>query len=148
MFKEPTSEYPEDKRALYPMLQEQLKALVEGIPQVIPNLANAAALLWLGLRDINWAGFYLMEDGQLVLGPFQGKPACIYIPVGKGVGASTTWTKRVSRDSFASLRRHVTGSAGTDKSQTADSTPNQMSHWNATECKMGSEVISQPAFAP
>jgi len=77
--------YPEDKAQLYPLLQTELRALVEGVPQPIPNLANASALLWQGLRNINWAGFYLMDDGQLVLGPFQGKPACIYIPVGKGV---------------------------------------------------------------
>ncbi|HON41996.1 MAG TPA: GAF domain-containing protein [Bacillota bacterium] len=78
-------DYPEDKAQLYVLLQTELRALVEGVPQPIPNLANASALLWQGLRNINWAGFYLMDDGQLVLGPFQGKPACIYIPVGKGV---------------------------------------------------------------
>lgn len=78
-------EYPEDKSRLYARLQEELLAIVDGVPHPIPNLANASALLWQGLKDINWAGFYLMEDGQLVLGPFQGKPACIYIAVGRGV---------------------------------------------------------------
>ena len=78
-------DYPVDKAQLYPLLHTELQALFEGVPQPIPNLANASALLWQGLRNINWAGFYLMDDGQLVLGPFQGKPACIYIPVGKGV---------------------------------------------------------------
>jgi len=77
--------YPDDKAQLYPLLHTELLALVEGVPQPIPNLANASALLWQGLRNINWAGFYLMDDDRLVLGPFQGKPACIYIPVGKGV---------------------------------------------------------------
>lgn len=69
----------------YHVLNSQLKALTEGIPYKIANLANAAALLWEHLDTINWAGFYLMEDGALVLGPFQGKTACIRIPVGKGV---------------------------------------------------------------
>ena len=78
-------EYPTDKAQLYAQLQQELALIVDGIPQPIPNLANASALLWQALRDINWAGFYLMEDGQLLLGPFQGRPACIYIPVGRGV---------------------------------------------------------------
>ena len=69
----------------YKALNSQLSALTEGIPYKIANLANASALLWAHLADINWAGFYLMEDGALVLGPFQGKTACIRIPVGKGV---------------------------------------------------------------
>lgn len=63
----------------------QLTALTEGIPYETANLANAAALLWQEMPGINWAGFYKMTDGALVLGPFQGKPACIRIPVGKGV---------------------------------------------------------------
>ena len=69
----------------YDGLVSQLSALIEGIPYEIANLANAAALLWQELPDINWAGFYKMIDGALVLGPFQGKPACIRIPVGRGV---------------------------------------------------------------
>ena len=69
----------------YKALNAQLKALTEGIPYKIANLANASALPWEHLQDINWAGFYMMEDGALVLGPFQGKTACIRIPVGKGV---------------------------------------------------------------
>ncbi len=59
--------------------------MIEGVPLEIANLANASALLWETLENINWAGFYRMEDGRLVLGPFQGKPACIEIPVGRGV---------------------------------------------------------------
>ena len=69
----------------YERLQQMLTALVEGIPYETANLANASALLWQELGDINWAGFYKMVDGALVLGPFQGKPACIRIPVGRGV---------------------------------------------------------------
>lgn len=66
-------------------LNVRLKALVADVPHPIANLANAAALLWECLPDINWAGFYLLENETLVLGPFQGKTACIEIPVGKGV---------------------------------------------------------------
>ena len=69
----------------YKELILQLKALTEGVPYQTANLANASALLWQHLENINWAGFYIMEHGALVLGPFQGKPACIRIPVGKGV---------------------------------------------------------------
>ena len=74
-----------DRNVDYKQLTSQLKALTEGIPYEVANLANAAALLWEYLLDINWAGFYKMIDGKLVLGPFQGKTACIVIPVGKGV---------------------------------------------------------------
>ena len=69
----------------YKELSLQLKALTEGVPYPTANLANASALLWQHLENINWAGFYIMEQGALVLGPFQGKPACIRIPIGKGV---------------------------------------------------------------
>ena len=69
----------------YKELSLQLRSLIGGVPHKIANLSNAAALLYNSLADINWAGFYLMEEGKLVLGPFQGKPACIEIEVGKGV---------------------------------------------------------------
>ena len=69
----------------YTLVCQQLSALVEGVPYEVANLANASALLWQALPGINWAGFYKMMDGALVLGPFQGKPACIRIPVGRGV---------------------------------------------------------------
>ena len=69
----------------YQMVVQQLLALTEGIPYEVANLANASALLWQEMPDINWVGFYKMTDGALVLGPFQGKPACIRIPVGRGV---------------------------------------------------------------
>ena len=69
----------------YDSLAAQLAALTDGIPYEIANLSNASALLWDTLPDINWAGFYKMVDGALVLYPFQGKPACIRIPVGRGV---------------------------------------------------------------
>lgn len=69
----------------YEELNSRLYALIHDVPHFIANLANASALLYHTMDDLNWAGFYLMEDGKLVLGPFQGKPACIEIPVGKGV---------------------------------------------------------------
>lgn len=69
----------------YRTLNAQLKALVGGVPHRIANLANAAALLYHTLDGLNWAGFYLLEGDTLVLGPFQGRPACIEIPVGRGV---------------------------------------------------------------
>ena len=69
----------------YELLNQQLEAMVEGIPHKIANLANASALLYDTLENLNWAGFYLMEQGKLVLGPFQGKVACVEIAVGKGV---------------------------------------------------------------
>ena len=69
----------------YDTVAAQLAALTDGIPYEVANLANASALIWQTLPDINWAGFYKMEKDILVLGPFQGKPACIEIPVGRGV---------------------------------------------------------------
>lgn len=69
----------------YAELNARLYSLISGVPHPIANLANASALLWETLETINWAGFYLKEGDKLVLGPFQGKPACIEIPWGKGV---------------------------------------------------------------
>ena len=69
----------------YDSLCAQLTALTDGVLYPISNLANASALLWQELPDINWAGFYLTEGKILYLGPFQGKAACIEIPFGKGV---------------------------------------------------------------
>lgn len=69
----------------YALVAQQLSALTDGIPYEVANLANASALLWQEMPQINWVGFYKMTDGALVLGPFQGKPACIRIPVGRGV---------------------------------------------------------------
>ena len=69
----------------YSLLVQQLDAITKDVPHPVANLANAAALLWYGLQDINWAGFYLLEGDRLVLGPFQGKTACVEIPMGKGV---------------------------------------------------------------
>jgi GAF domain-containing protein len=91
--------YPEEKTELYHLLQEQLKALLENEPFVIPNLSNASALLNIALQDINWVGFYLLQNNELLLGPFQGKPACIHIAIGRGVcgtAVSQDKTQRVA----------------------------------------------------
>ena len=69
----------------YKLLAMTMNALVEGVPHPISNLSNASAHIWESLEGLNWAGFYLIEDDKLVLGPFQGKPACIEIPLGHGV---------------------------------------------------------------
>lgn len=81
----PESLFPAEPAALYPFLQTRLAALTAGVPYPVANLANASALLWQALPNINWVGFYLVQGGRLVLGPFQGKPACIEIPLGRGV---------------------------------------------------------------
>jgi GAF domain-containing protein len=69
----------------YTELVEQLAALIAGEPDAVANLSNVSALLFHHLPDLNWAGFYLLKGGELVLGPFQGKPACIRIAIGRGV---------------------------------------------------------------
>ena len=69
----------------YKLLAAQIKSLAEDEPNYIPVMSNASALLYDNMEDLNWAGFYLMNKGSLMLGPFQGKVACIRIEVGKGV---------------------------------------------------------------
>jgi L-methionine (R)-S-oxide reductase len=86
-----------DKAAMYRDLAAALEALVEGEPDPIANMANAAALIWETLPDINWAGFYRNLGGELVLGPFQGRPACIRIAFGKGVCGAAAATLRPQR---------------------------------------------------
>lgn len=81
----------------YELVIKQLKALVEGETNVIANLANAAALLNQFLDNINWVGFYLAEGEELVLGPFQGLPACVRIPFGKGVCGTAAANKKTER---------------------------------------------------
>jgi GAF domain-containing protein len=73
------------KPELYRDLARQLAALLAGEPDPIANAANTAALIYHGLPNLNWAGFYFRNGGELVLGPFQGKPACVRIPIGTGV---------------------------------------------------------------
>ncbi len=79
------------------LLVNQLVALMDGVPHLVTNLSNAAALLYDSLDSLNWAGFYLMRQGKLILGPFQGKPACTEIPVGKGVCGTAVVENKTQR---------------------------------------------------
>ena len=85
-----TSSKPE----LYKQLLAELAALIEGEPDVTANFANAAALLYHSLPQLNWSGFYLLKGGELVVGPFQGRPACVRIPLGKGVCGTAAANRR------------------------------------------------------
>jgi GAF domain-containing protein len=80
-----TSDPTQPKPALYASVIAQTRALLEGERDAIANFANTTALLYHSLPDLNWVGFYLLKDGELVVGPFQGKPACVRIALGKGV---------------------------------------------------------------
>ena len=73
------------KQQQYETMIAQIKALLEGEHDMIANMANLSAILYHSLPDINWAGFYLYKKDELILGPFQGKVACMHIPLGKGV---------------------------------------------------------------
>ena len=92
----------------YTVMHNQLRELTQDIPHPIANMANAAALLWQVLDRINWAGFYLLENDTLVLGPFQGKPACIEIPVGKGIcGTAVAAGKTIRVDDVHAVPGHI-----------------------------------------
>ena len=78
----------------YKEINLQLKSLIQGVPHRIANLANASALIFNSLEGLNWAGFYMLEGDKLILGPFQGKTACIEIPVGKGVCGTAVAERR------------------------------------------------------
>ena len=82
-------------RCDYTLLLRQAEALLDGERDFIANCANLSSLLFMELVDINWAGFYLMRDGELVVGPFQGKPACTRIAVGNGVCGTAAATRAV-----------------------------------------------------
>lgn len=81
----------------YKTLNQMLDALLEGEDDIVSHLANASALLNEFLTDVNWVGFYTMKNGQLQLGPFQGKPACVTIPVGKGVCGTAVSEQKTMR---------------------------------------------------
>lgn len=82
-----------DKKQMYNFMKMRLTALIGEEPDWLANLSNAAALIWQILDDINWSGFYLIKDDKLVLAPFQGKPACVNIEVGKGVCGTAASTR-------------------------------------------------------
>ncbi len=83
-----------NKREIYEKLADQIAALVAGEADLVANAANTAAAIYHALPDVNWAGFYFLHGGQLVLGPFQGKPACIRIPFGTGVCGTAAAQRR------------------------------------------------------
>lgn len=89
--------YQGKKEKNYELVQKQLLALIEDETNRIANLSNAAALLNQFLDEINWVGFYLYEEDQLILGPFQGLPACVRIPMGKGVCGTSAATEKTLR---------------------------------------------------
>jgi len=98
-----------DKATLYRDLLSALEGLTTGEPDPIANMANAAALIWESLPNLNWAGFYRNVDGELVLGPFQGRPACIRIPFGTGVCGAAAETLQVQRvDDVNAFPGHIT----------------------------------------
>ncbi len=86
-----------EKQATYRLINEQARALLADETDLIANMANLSALLFNGLPDLNWAGFYIMRDGELVLGPFQGQVACVRIAVGKGVCGTCVATGQIQR---------------------------------------------------
>ena len=97
----------------YDELAEQLAALLSGETDPIANAANTSALLFQLVPDLNWAGFYFMKDGGLVLGPFQGKPACVRIPVGSGVcGTAVARMQSVLVDDVHAFPGHIACDAG------------------------------------
>ncbi|SMY31892.1 Free methionine-R-sulfoxide reductase [Photobacterium malacitanum] len=87
----------ENSTAFYHRLTQQALALIEGEKDLIANMSNISALLNMELEQINWVGFYLLKQDQLVLGPFQGKPACVRIPVGRGVCGTAISENKVQR---------------------------------------------------
>ncbi len=100
--------YSGTKEENYQLVIKQLKALIEGETNRIANLSNASALLNQFLNEVNWVGFYLMEDGNLVLGPFQGLPACVRIPLGKGVcGTSAQQRKTIRVEDVHAFPGHI-----------------------------------------
>ena len=97
-----------DKPIMYRDLVSALRGLVEGENDAIANMANAAALIWETLPGLNWAGFYRNIGGELVLGPFQGRPACIRIKFGEGVCGVAAETRQVQRvDDVHAFPTHI-----------------------------------------
>ena len=96
------------KAEMYSNLASQLRSLVEGERDFIANAANVSSLLYHALPDLNWAGFYLLKERELVLGPFQGKPACVRIAMGKGVcGAAAKQRQTILVDNVHEFPGHI-----------------------------------------
>lgn len=103
-----TIQYDGPLEAQYNALAKQLDALLTGETDTIANLSNASALLNVFLTDINWVGFYVMKEGELVLGPFQGLPACVRIPVGRGVcGTAVSENKTMLVEDVHAFPGHI-----------------------------------------
>jgi len=99
---------PRAKNELYTNLKEQLRSLLDGERDFIANAANLSSLLYHSLPDLNWAGFYLSKGDELVLGPFQGKPACVRIPIGKGVcGTAAEQRQTILVDNVHDFPGHI-----------------------------------------
>ena len=97
-----------DKATLYRDLAQALEALIGDETDAVANMANAAGLIWESLPELNWAGFYRNVGGELVLGPFQGRPACIRIPFGTGVCGVAAETRQVQRvDDVHAFPSHI-----------------------------------------
>lgn len=97
-----------NKQSLYAELVEQARVLVHDEKDLIANTANLSALLFYALPDVNWVGFYLLKEDQLVVGPFQGKPACIRIPMGKGVcGTAAAQRKSLVVEDVNAFAGHI-----------------------------------------
>ena len=94
MYTEPDDQ---EKLADADWLIRQAEALLDGCRDVVANAANLAALLYHSLPDVNWAGFYFLKDGRLLVGPFQGKPACMEIPLGRGVCGTAAASREIQR---------------------------------------------------
>lgn len=89
-------------------IAEQIRSLIEGVDYEISNLANASALIYDSMDELNWAGFYILRDGKLCLGPFQGKIACTSIPMGKGVcGTAVAEDRTVVVDNVHEFKGHI-----------------------------------------
>lgn len=97
-----------DTETMYRDLASALEGLIAGEPDPIANMANAAGLIFETLPDVNWVGFYRNIEGELVLGPFQGRPACIRIPFGSGVCGAAAKTRQVQRvDDVNAFAGHI-----------------------------------------
>lgn len=109
------SNYAGTREENYELVIQQLQALTEDETNRIANLSNAAALLNLFLQEINWVGFYLYEEDQLILGPFQGLPACVRIPLGKGVcGTSAAQRETVRVEDVHLFPGHIACDAASE----------------------------------
>ncbi|AMO55778.1 guanylate cyclase [Endozoicomonas montiporae] len=106
MFEAP--EFPDHKPDFYRLLTQQAVALIEGETDTLANLANTASLLFTSMADVNWAGFYIVRGKQLVLGPFMGKPACVRIPIGRGVcGTAACEQQTIMVDDVHAFPGHI-----------------------------------------